>query len=87
MIKKLQVLVQDVSAKSGVALVARKNWAPINCLSCGRGDANFAPMVPHVQGVDGRLYKADGALAKGPVLAVNELEYDIGLDVFPLDSH
>ena len=59
-----------MAAKSGLALIGRKSIP--NCLSCGRGDANYAPIMPHVHGFDGKLYRGDSALTKGPVLLLNE---------------
>jgi hypothetical protein len=64
MIKQLYAAIQELNSSSGSALVSKKQWQPINCLSCGRGDANYAPLAPNVKGRDGRIYKGDVNLTK-----------------------
>lgn len=86
-LRKLQALVTEISAKSGFALVGRKTFLPSNCLSCGRGDANFAPMQPHVMGRDGRLYKAENAGKTANISFAEHEEYDTGAEVFNMDTH
>ena len=58
LIKRIMQMIEDLGKKSGFALISKKSWAS-NCLSCGRGDSSYIPTVPHVQGYDGRFYKAD----------------------------
>ena len=58
MVRKLMQTIEDLGTKSGFALISKKSWAS-NCLSCGRGDSAYIPTIPHVQGFDGRFYKAD----------------------------
>ncbi|OMJ94967.1 hypothetical protein SteCoe_1833 [Stentor coeruleus] len=57
-IRKIIQTIEDLGSKSGFALISKKSFAN-NCLSCGRGDTTFLPTVPHIQGYDGRFYKAD----------------------------
>ncbi|CAG9315860.1 unnamed protein product [Blepharisma stoltei] len=87
LLKKLQASLFEMNSRSGYALVGRKTFMPANCLSCGRGDANFSPIHPHVVGRDGKVYKADGVV-KGPSISYAELEnYQTGADVFTIDTH
>lgn len=58
MIKKLFQTLDELGSKSGFALISKKSFAA-NCLSCGRGDSTYIPTIPHVQGYDGKFYKAD----------------------------
>lgn len=57
-IRKIMQMIEDLGSKSGFALISKKSWAS-NCLSCGRGDSSYIPTIPHVQGYDGKFYKAD----------------------------
>ena len=66
LIKKLMQMIEDLGTKSGFALISKKSWAS-NCLSCGRGDSTYLPTVPHVQGFDGKFYKADMSAFKPSV--------------------
>ena len=89
-IQRLMGIVAE--AGNSNSLVSRRNAAPNICLSCGRGDARFAPLMPQVLGSDGRIYKADGNLLKlqpGGAVPVTEFEpvYDVGSDVFSMDTH
>mmetsp|Transcript_14491 Transcript_14491/g.14574 ORF Transcript_14491/g.14574 Transcript_14491/m.14574 type:complete len:433 (-) Transcript_14491:44-1342(-) len=86
-LRKLQALITEMSQKSGFALVGRKTFLPSNCLSCGRGDANFAPVQPHVLGRDGRLYKAETGAKTTDFSYIQNGEYDIGSEVFSIDTH
>ena len=58
LIRRVMQSIEDLGSKSGLALISKKSWAS-NCLSCGRGDSAYIPTIPHVQGFDGRFYKAD----------------------------
>jgi hypothetical protein len=58
LIKRIMQMIEDLSSKSGFALISKKSWNN-NCLSCGRGDSSYIPAMPHVQGYDGKFYKAD----------------------------
>ena len=64
MIKQLYAAMQELNSTSGSALVSKKAWQPLNCLSCGRGDAHYAPMAPNVKGRDGKYYKGDFRMIK-----------------------
>lgn len=57
--KKMLNTNTDVTFKGGYSLLSRKNWAPTNCLSCGRGDVSLVPAAPHVLGNDNKFYRAD----------------------------
>jgi hypothetical protein len=83
--RKIMKLLGDANQKSGLALVSRKAWQPLNCLSCGRGDSNFPPAVPHVQGKDGKFYRADNVVMTNS--GGFEEAYEYGNEVFGLDSH
>lgn len=84
-IRKIMKLLGDANQKSGLALVSRKAWQPLNCLSCGRGDSNFPPAVPHVQGKDGKFYRADNVVMSSS--GGFEEAYEYGNEVFGIDSH
>ena len=86
MLKRLNSSFSDFSSQSGLALLGRKQAAPQICLSCGRGDTNFAPIQPHVMGKDGKVYKADAAIGKSTKNFDIEA-YDTGAEVFGLDTH
>jgi len=60
-----------LTTKGGSSLVSTRHFVPANCLSCGRGDANFIPALPHVQGTDGKLYRMDGSIVKGNSIGGN----------------
>jgi hypothetical protein len=57
-IKRLFQTLEELGNKSGFALISKKSWNA-HCLSCGRGDSTYIPTIPHVQGYDGKFYKAD----------------------------
>jgi hypothetical protein len=62
----------------------------LNCLSCGRGDANYAPLIPNVKGRDGKYYKGDVGLTQPRTASPNLAEfdrYDTGAEVFGMDTH
>ncbi len=89
-IQRIMAMVSE--AGNSNSLVSRRHAAPNICLSCGRGDARFAPLLPQVIGSDGRIYKADGNLLKlqpGGAVPVTEFEpvYDLGAEVFSMDTH
>ena len=86
MIKRLSLSFSDFSSQSGLALLGRKQPNPQICLSCGRGDTNFAPIQPHVMGKDGKIYKADAAIGKS-VKHFDIEAYDTGAEVFAMDTH
>ena len=86
MLKRLNSSFSDFSSQSGLALLGRKPAAPQVCLSCGRGDTNFAPIQPHVMGKDGKVYKADNAIGKSTKNFDLEA-YDTGAEVFAMDTH
>jgi hypothetical protein len=86
MLKKLNSTFTEFSSQSGLALLGRKQAAPQICLSCGRGDTNFAPIQPHVMGRDGKIYKADAAIGKS-VKRFDIEAYDTGAEVFAMDTH
>lgn len=58
LIKKIFQTIDELGNNSGLALISKKSWNS-HCLSCGRGDSTYIPTIPHVQGYDGRFYKAD----------------------------
>lgn len=58
LIRRILQTIEDLGNKSGFALISKKSFTS-NCLSCGRGDSAYIPTIPHVQGYDGRFYKAD----------------------------
>lgn len=58
LIQRIVNTLEEMSNQSGLALISKKPLVG-NCLSCGRGEATVIPTVPHVQGLDGRFYKAD----------------------------
>lgn len=58
LIQKIFNTLDEMSNQNGLALISKKSLIG-NCLSCGRGEATVIPTVPHVQGLDGRFYKAD----------------------------
>lgn len=58
LIKKIFHSIEELGSNSGLALISKKSLNS-QCLSCGRGDSMYIPTVPHVQGYDGRFYKAD----------------------------
>ncbi|OMJ82123.1 hypothetical protein SteCoe_17289 [Stentor coeruleus] len=58
LIRRILQTIEDLGNKSGFALISKKSFVN-NCLSCGRGDSSYIPTIPHVQGYDGRFYKAD----------------------------
>jgi hypothetical protein len=79
---------QELNSTSGSALVSKKTWAPLNCLSCGRGDANYAPLAPNVKGRNGKYYKGDHNLTRPMSSAPNVFyRYDTGAEVFGVDTH
>ncbi|OMJ93597.1 hypothetical protein SteCoe_3435 [Stentor coeruleus] len=86
LVKKLNMSFSDFSTQSGLALLGRKQAAPQICLSCGRGDTNFAPVQSHVMGRDGKIYKADALIGKS-VKQFDLEAYDTGAEVFAMDSH
>lgn len=86
MLKKLNSSFSDFSSQSGMALLGRKQAAPQICLSCGRGDTNFAPVQPHVLGRDGKVYKADTGIGKS-VKNFDLEAYETGAEVFAMDTH
>jgi hypothetical protein len=71
----------DSSGSSG-ALATFKS-IPSNCLSCGRGDSKYAPLLPHVKGRDGRLYRADDRISQANA---EDHHFSIGADVFLMDT-
>jgi hypothetical protein len=86
MLKKLNSSLSDLSSQSGLALLGRKQANPQICLSCGRGDTNFAPIQPQIIGSDGKIYKADVSIGKST--KTGDLEaYETGAEVFAMDSH
>lgn len=85
MLKKLNSSFSDFSQQSGLALLGRKQANPQTCLSCGRGDTNFAPIQQQVLGKDGRVYKADASIGKSTKYA--EEAYETGAEVFAMDTH
>lgn len=85
MLKKLSSSFSDFSQQSGLALLGRKQANPQTCLSCGRGDTNFAPIQQQVLGKDGRVYKADASIGKSTKYA--EEAYETGAEVFAMDTH
>ena len=58
LIKKIFNSIDEISNQSSFALISKKSLTG-NCLSCGKGEASSIPTIPHVQGLDGRFYKAD----------------------------
>jgi chromosome segregation ATPase len=85
-LRKLLSLLETSSSSS--ALASFKS-IPSNCLSCGRGDSRFAPMIPHIKGRDGRLYRADDRMSPGNTATNFQAEqlYSTGADVFSMDTH
>jgi hypothetical protein len=86
MLKKLSSSLTDLSSQSGLALLGRKQATPQICLSCGRGDTNFAPIQPQIIGTDGKIYKADHSIGKS-TKTVDLDAYETGAEVFALDTH
>mmetsp|Transcript_21892 Transcript_21892/g.39926 ORF Transcript_21892/g.39926 Transcript_21892/m.39926 type:complete len:601 (+) Transcript_21892:151-1953(+) len=84
-LRKILSLLETSGSNS--ALASFKS-IPSNCLSCGRGDNKYAPMIPHIKGRDGRLYRADDRMSPGNT-AVNFAEdhFSIGAEVFSMDTH
>jgi molybdenum-dependent DNA-binding transcriptional regulator ModE len=74
----------DSSGSSGA--LASFKAIPSNCLSCGRGDSKYAPMLPHVKGRDGRLYRADDRISQANT-GGEDHPFSIGADVFSMDTH
>lgn len=66
---KIFSMLNELSVQSGSALISRKSWAPLNCLSCGRGDTGYLPPLPTIQGADGRMYQADTVTLKSNMSA------------------
>ena len=87
MIKQLYAAMQELNSTSGSALVSKKAWQPLNCLSCGRGDAHYAPMAPNVKGRDGKYYKGDFSLTKPQSQPVEFDRFETGQEVFSIDTH
>lgn len=58
LIKKIFNSLDELSNQSAFALISKKSLTG-NCLSCGKGESTLVPTIPHVQGLDGRFYKAD----------------------------
>lgn len=87
-IQKVIMMVQDTNVTSN-SLVSRRPLSGNTCLSCGRGEAKFAPMLPAVMGSDGRVYRADGNLMKVATGPISDFEpmYDVGAEVFSMDTH
>jgi len=85
MLKKLNLSFSDFPSQSGLALLGRKQANPQTCLSCGRGDTNFAPIQQQVLGKDGRVYKADASIGK--TTKYMEEGYETGAEVFAMDTH
>lgn len=87
-LQKVVTMVQDASVTQN-SLLSRRPMGTSTCLSCGRGEAKFAPMLPAVMGSDGRVYRADGNLMKvasGPITDFEPM-YDVGAEVFSMDTH
>ena len=57
----------------GQGLATSKALLPAQCLSCGKKDTTFSPMVPQTSGQDGRLYRADRPLTRGAAISESEL--------------
>mmetsp|Transcript_10715 Transcript_10715/g.10745 ORF Transcript_10715/g.10745 Transcript_10715/m.10745 type:complete len:653 (-) Transcript_10715:6-1964(-) len=68
---KLFSMFNEFSVQSGSALISRKTFAPLTCLSCGRGDTQYLPPLPQVQGADGRMYQADTQILKNATLSAS----------------
>ena len=87
-LQRIITMVQDVNVTSN-SLVSRRPLSGNTCLSCGRGEAKFAPMLPAVMGSDGRVYRADGNLMKVAAGPITDFEpmYDVGAEVFSMDTH
>jgi hypothetical protein len=85
-LRKILSLLETSSSSS--ALASFKS-IPSNCLSCGRGDSKFAPMIPHIKGRDGRLYRADDRMSPGNTATHFHAEqhYSTGADIFSMDTH
>lgn len=84
-IRKIIQTIEDLGSKSGFALISKKSFVN-NCLSCGRGDTTYLPTVPHIQGYDGRFYKADfGSFRPGATDSdIKHSDEDIPLSKTPL---
>lgn len=85
MLKKLNSSFSEFSQQSGLALLGRKQTPQI-CLSCGRGDTNFAPIQAQVMGRDGKVYKADASTGKNGFGKFEE-GFETGAEVFAMDTH
>ena len=57
-IRRIFAMIEEMGSQSGFALISKKSLSG-NCLSCGKGENSIVPTIPHVQGFDGRFYKAD----------------------------
>lgn len=85
-LRKILSLIETTGSNS--ALASFKS-IPSNCLSCGRGDSKYAPMIPHIKGRDGRLYRADDRISPGVTQShfIEEQHFSTGAEVFAMDSH
>lgn len=92
-IEQMQAVLRKIlgmleSSGSSSALASFKSLP--NCLSCGRGDSKYAPMIPHIKGRDGRLYRADDRMSPSNTRVSFNIEdagFVIGADVFASDTH
>jgi predicted transcriptional regulator len=58
-IRRLFSMLEEMGTTgSTFALISKKSLTG-NCLSCGKGENSIVPTIPHIQGFDGRFYKAD----------------------------
>lgn len=83
--KKLKKTVNAIIAimtKDQANALATTSNVPQLCLSCGRGNAKFIPPVHHIQGTDGKFYRAE--VSRGANIYHNVMfeGYDIGQEVF-----
>mmetsp|Transcript_12392 Transcript_12392/g.12434 ORF Transcript_12392/g.12434 Transcript_12392/m.12434 type:complete len:322 (+) Transcript_12392:846-1811(+) len=71
-IRKIMLQFQESNDDFGNALISKKKLLRNNaCLSCGRGEINF-PIMTHIQGFDGKFYKADDSKIKAGVTTLTE---------------
>lgn len=73
-IRKFIFSFTDNSDSSTNALISKRRvFRSTNCLSCGKGELNH-PIMTHIQGFDGRIYKAEEPRNKGGLMSTPEYE-------------